>query len=443
MIDWLKLLATIFYAPLRGMREARDRGALAPTAVIALLGNGLFLGYVFWAYVRSINGRGVWSTLFDSLLFSAGSLIFLALVFVPLAIAFTNAIERRASYRLFVQQEYASVASTSLYAVAVASFISLAVTIICRVSAADVYVGQRMVAAALRQMEVDPQARLAFARPELLNPAALFVFLVFLLFMLVLGVVAILALATSLRLSWARASLVVIAVGAISVPASVVLLPVFSQILASPFLLLLLFFLLRGYFSEIVGNQRARASFKRNLEAATINPRDSSAHYNLGLIHQQRGELDQARERFLRAIDIDPEELDAHYQLGRIARAQNRLGDAIGHFEQVVQRDQAHAQHELWREIGASYLAAGQFADARETLERFLDRRPNDPQGLYLIGRAHAGLGDQHQADSSMQACIEAVKTAPAYKYRTEKRWLNEAQQFMKTTRQQAAGSRQ
>jgi hypothetical protein len=31
-----------------------------------------------------------------------------------------------------------------------------------------------------------------------------------------------------------------------------------------------------------------------------------------------------------------------------------------------------------------------------------------------------------------MQACIEAVKTAPAYKYRAEKRWLNEAQQFLK-----------
>jgi hypothetical protein len=32
-----------------------------------------------------------------------------------------------------------------------------------------------------------------------------------------------------------------------------------------------------------------------------------------------------------------------------------------------------------------------------------------------------------------MQACIEAVKTAPAYKYRAEKRWLNEAQQFLRS----------
>jgi tetratricopeptide (TPR) repeat protein len=201
----------------------------------------------------------------------------------------------------------------------------------------------------------------------------------------------------------------------------------------SPFLILLLFFILRGYFGEVMRAGRARASFKQNLEAATLNPADASAHYNLGLIHQQRNESDAARQRFERAIEIDPEEVDAHYQLGRIARAQDDLPGAIKHFEQTVARDPAHAQHEIWREIGATYLAAGQFEDAREALQRFLDRRESDPEGLYLMGRAHAGLGHQREATDSMQACIEAVKTAPAYKYRTDKRWLNEAQQFLRS----------
>ena len=88
-------------------------------------------------------------------------------------------------------------------------------------------------------------------------------------------------------------------------------------------------------------------------------------------------------------------------------------------------------------------IAANQFSDARDALEKFLDRRSNDPQGLYLMGRAHSGLGHSREAASSMQAYIEAVKTAPAYKYRTEKRWLNEAQQFLKGSRHEAVGSRQ
>jgi len=211
------------------------------------------------------------------------------------------------------------------------------------------------------------------------------------------------------------------------------LIYIFSTLLASPFLLLLVFFVVRSYFVEAQRTQRARASFKQNLEAATLNPADASAHYNLGLLHQQRKEYAEARTRFLRAVEIDPNETDAHYQLGRIARAEGRLPEAIKHFGEVVARDDAHAQHEVWREVGATYLAAGQFSDASDALERFLDRRTSDPEALYLMGRAAAGLGDARAAKQWMERCVEAVRTAPAYKYRADKRWLNEAQQFLRT----------
>src|SRR5258706_6473629 len=441
MADWLRLLGMIFSSPIRGMREVRDRGALAPTALFALLANELFIGYVVWVYLRNILGFRLLFTGFSSLFQSAGSIMFVAVVFVPLAIALTNAFEHRASYRLFFQQEYASVASTCLYALAAASLTGLLIVIVLHVSRADLPLGRMLLGAVQQQIQIQPQMNSLFD-PKLLNAGSLFAGLAFLLFIFAFGGWAIPALGMSLKLSFPRASLITIVSGAISFPVSYVLLPLFSTILASPFMLLMLFFLLRGYFTGIVGTQRARAAFKQHLEAATINPRDSSAHYNLGLIHQQRGEMDLARERFQRAIDIDPEELDAHYQLGRIARAQGRLPEAVGHFEQVVQRDQSHAQQEIWREIGSTYIAAGQYSDARNVLERFLDHRPNDPEALYLIGRAHAGLGDSQEADSSMQACIDAVKTAPAYKYRVEKSWLNEAPQFLKG-RRAAVGRRQ
>ncbi|MDQ3687640.1 MAG: tetratricopeptide repeat protein [Acidobacteriota bacterium] len=235
------------------------------------------------------------------------------------------------------------------------------------------------------------------------------------------------------RLSWLQSAGVILVSGLIMLPVTAVLGNLFGLVFASPFLLLLLFFLARGYIGEVMSGQRARASFKQNLEAATLNPADASAHYNLGLIHLQRKELDEARARFERAVEIDANEVDAHYQLGRVARMQNQLPDAVKHFEQVVARDPAHAQHEIWREIGATYLAAGQFADAYDALERFLEHRTADPEGLYLAGRALAGMGRRREAAQAMQSCIEAVKTAPAYKYRTEKRWLNEAQQFLRS----------
>jgi Tfp pilus assembly protein PilF len=444
MTDWLKYVGMIFYAPMRGMREVRDRGGLGPAVFCSLLINGTFVGYLVWTYLKGTLGLHGFSSGLGSVFLATGSSIFVAIVFVPLALALTNTIEHRASYRLLFQQEYASVASTCLYAMAVASLIALVVVLALRLLSLDVAIGHKLVADLQEQIRLQPDFATAFRwNPTLLNERTLFGGGVgFTIFLVIFGAWAAVALNVSLRLSVPRSLLVVLVSGIISLPVSYFLLPLFSTILASPFLLLMLFFLLRGYFTGVVSNQRARAAFKHNLEAATINPRDSSAHYNLGLIHQQRGELGEGRERFQRAIEIDSEEVDAYYQLGRIARAQGRLAEAIGQFEQVVARDQFHALNEIWREIGSTYIAAGQYADARDALQRFLDRRENDPEGLYLMGRAHAGLGDNQEAASSMQACIDAVKTAPAYKYRTEKRWLNEAQQFLKGKRQEAVGGR-
>jgi tetratricopeptide (TPR) repeat protein len=443
MADWLRLIPMIFYAPLRGMREARDRGALFPAIICAYISQIVY-GLVIQWLVGNKSFISHPQIIATNLFQAATSLLPILIVLVPLLALTANLFDRRGSFGLVLQQEYASLASVVFYALIAANLITILISIFFHLSGVQAaYVASSMQSAeqikSMFRLPAEVQNELA---RQLTDPA----FIAGSLFRTVkIGVFTIGALESVrkvFRLTWLRSITVIL----ISYIGALVLSPIwtllFTRIIGSPFILLMLFLLLRGYFSGIVSNQRARASFKQNLEAATINPRDSSAHYNLGLIHQNRGELDQARERFQRAIEIDRDELDAHYQLGRIARAQNRLAEAVSHFEQVVLRDQFHAQNEIWREIGATYIAAGQYSDARDALEKFLDRRTTDPEGLYLMGRAYAGLGDNQEAASSMQACIEAVKTAPAYKYRTEKRWLNEAQQFLKGKRQEAVGSR-
>jgi tetratricopeptide (TPR) repeat protein len=198
-------------------------------------------------------------------------------------------------------------------------------------------------------------------------------------------------------------------------------------------LLILVIILLRNLLGDMVSAQRAREDFKRNLEAATLNPADSSAHYNLGLIYQQRRQYEEAKTSFARAIEIDPEETDAHYQLGRIAREEGRLADAISHFDEVVRRNPEHSQTEVWREIGHTYFQAGQYEDARAAFERFIDKRPSDAEGRYRYGLTLHQLGRMDEAAAEMQACIEAVRTSPAYKYRAEKHWATEAQSFLRS----------
>lgn len=443
MTDWLRFVSMIFYAPLRGMREVRDRGSLFPAIISAYISQILYLFAVQW-----LSGNRAFLTqpqaAASNLFQAATSLLPIVIVLVPLLALMANLFDRRGSFGLVLQQEYASLASVIFYALIAANLMTILISVFFHFSGVQAaYVASSMQSAqqikTLFKFPAEVQREL---ERELSDPIFIAGSLFRTVKVAILTVGVLEGVRKVFRLSFIRSIVVVL----LSYIGALVLSPIwgllFTRLIGSPFILLMLFLLLRGYFSGVVSNQRARAAFKQNLEAATINPRDSSAHYNLGLIHQNRGELNEARERFQRAIDIDADELDAHYQLGRIARAQNRLAEAIGHFEQVVQRDQFHAQNEIWRETGATYLAAGQYGDARDALEKFLDRRTNDPEGLYLIGRAYAGLGDTQEATSSMQACIEAVKTAPAYKYRTEKRWLNEAQQFLKGKRQEAIGSR-
>jgi len=319
------------------------------------------------------------------------------------------------------------------YALTASSLSATILTIAATVSGVQQTLANRMLEVVLAQRSQLPPETLPLIEQGLLRPGLLAAVLSVLVLLSIFGVWAIIGVRIVFRLSWLQSAIVVFISSTLLVPASK-LIPIVGMLLASPFLLVMVFLLLRGYFSEITRTQRARESFKQNLEAATLNPADASAHYNLGLIHQQRGELDAARERFERAIQIDDDEIDAHYQLGRIALQQKRFADAVKNFEQVVSRDPTHSQHEIWREVGATYIAADQFEDARDALERFLEQRPSDPEALYLMGRAHAGLGHRREATSAMQACIEAVKTAPAYKYRADKRWLNEAQQFIKSS---------
>jgi tetratricopeptide (TPR) repeat protein len=429
MLDWLRFLLMIFYAPVRGMRGMRDRGSLAPVALIAFLGQAAY-SFVTERFAGTSARAGVISDLFQA----AMIVVLIAVVLVPILTLVANTFERRGSFRVVITQEYAPVAATMFYVLTAANVLSIIIAALFHYSGIQAQQVASMIQHADQTRAMLPNTpEFAAAAEQLKDPGILAENLFLMPKLVLFGIGMIIGVKDAFRMTAMRAFAVTVTscLGAIFV--APIAARLFSGVFGSPFLLFILFMLLRGYFSDIMGSHRAKAAFRQNLESATLNPADASAHYNLGLIHQSRGELDQARERFERALQIDPEEIDAGYQLGRIARQQKRYPDAIQNFEHVVTRNPAHSQYEVWREVAATYIAAGQFEDARTALDQFLEHRPSDPEGLYLMGRAHAGLGHKREATSLMQACIEAVKTAPAYKYRASKRWLNEAQQFIKS----------
>jgi tetratricopeptide (TPR) repeat protein len=198
--------------------------------------------------------------------------------------------------------------------------------------------------------------------------------------------------------------------------------------LASPFFLFYAYYYLGGEIGKLGGGLRSRQYFRRMLEAAAVNPHDGEAQYQLGLIYQQRRQYTEALQRFKNAVSIDPEQTDAHFQLGRIAREQGRLTDALAHFQTVVDQDDKHNQSEILRELGAVYLAAHQWEDARNYLAQYIERRPYDPEGLYYLGQALEGLGRAWEAREIYDRATEAARTAPRYLRRVTAQWSRLAQ---------------
>jgi tetratricopeptide (TPR) repeat protein len=198
--------------------------------------------------------------------------------------------------------------------------------------------------------------------------------------------------------------------------------------LASPFFLFYALYYLGGEFRNMGAGLRRRQNFSRMLQAAAVNPHDADAQYQLGLIHQQRRQYSQAADRFKAAVAIDPTETDAHFQLGRMAREQGRLDDALAHFQAVLKQDEKHNLSEIHRETGVTYLARGQYEDARRELAIYLDRRPYDPEGLYHYGQTLERSAEFSQAREMYGRAVEAARTAPRYRRRYTARWSRLAQ---------------
>jgi tetratricopeptide (TPR) repeat protein len=402
----LFLLAGLLYNPLKSMAGLRARAPYISGVLFALASEFAyeysFGSGVLSSFRRAAPGRSsplILMTLVTRLVAISAPVVFLGVIFVPACILAANLIDRRLSFTTRLRDDYAPLASCIFYSWAAGHLVLLA-------PIWWLFRGESVVSAPLRltiRLSVLP----------------LFVFFV------------VLAMHVVLQLSYGRA------IGAMALAGlSLIALPLVPSLLflfSSPFLVILLFLVLRNYMGGIISAQQSRERFKQNLEAATLNPADASAHYNLGLIYQQRGQFSEAKTCFLRAVEIDPRELDAHYQLGRIAREEGRLGDAITHFDAVVRDDPEHSQNEVWREIGRAYFQAGQYDDARTAFERFLEKRTTDAEGHYRYGLTLHRLGHSDEAVSEMRAVIEYVRTSPAFKYQAEKQWMNEAQSFLRS----------
>ena len=210
-----------------------------------------------------------------------------------------------------------------------------------------------------------------------------------------------------------------------------------SPWLFSPFIL----FYAILYFGGSLGGEvrgfgnafRQKQNFKRFLHNATVNPRDADAHVQLGIIYLQRRQESKALEHLNKAFEIDNTEVDANYELGKLARQKGDLQKALDHFAVILEQDDKYSLSEIWREIGITYLDAKMLTEAQDALEKYVDRRSADVQGLYYLGKVYKEKGETEKAREMFEEAIRSATASPDFRRQSTKQWMRLAEKELRS----------
>jgi hypothetical protein len=68
------------------------------------------------------------------------------------------------------------------------------------------------------------------------------------------------------------------------------------------------------------------------------------AHFNLGLVHEDEGDLGRARRQYENALRLDPRHAGAHNNVGLLLERQGRHDDALAHYRAALEADPGHRE---------------------------------------------------------------------------------------------------
>ncbi len=132
---------------------------------------------------------------------------------------------------------------------------------------------------------------------------------------------------------------------------------------------------------------------KEYRKVTELEPESPAAFVSLGQALIEERNYGGAIQPLKRALELDGTLVPAHQLLGYALLAQGYPAEAIPHLEK------AHEPAAL----GIAQTETGQFADAIINLQAALQKRPNDPDLLYYLGRA-GGLLSKQSIDTLLTA---------------------------------------
>jgi tetratricopeptide (TPR) repeat protein len=130
-----------------------------------------------------------------------------------------------------------------------------------------------------------------------------------------------------------------------------------------------------------------------------LEPKFALGFLSLGQAFMEQRDFPAALGPLKHALELDSNLIPAHQLLGYALLAQGYAAESIPHLER------AHEQGAL----GIAQVETSQFAEAITNLQAALQKRPNDPDLLYYLGRA-SGLLSKQSIDTLLAAYPDSAR---------------------------------
>lgn len=140
-------------------------------------------------------------------------------------------------------------------------------------------------------------------------------------------------------------------------------------------------------------------------KAAELLPGDAEAHYNLGKVLRDLGQLEGAVASYRRALEIKPTYAMAHNNLGNVLRDLGQFDGAAASYRMAlgINPNDAVAHNNL----GITLKNLGQFDEAMASCRRALEIKPGYAEAYSNLGNALIGLERFSEAETHLRRAIE------------------------------------
>ena len=164
-----------------------------------------------------------------------------------------------------------------------------------------------------------------------------------------------------------------------------------------------------GNILKDIGNLKdAELSYRKAIE---INPNFANAHYNLGNILKDIGNLKDAELSYRKAIEINPNFSKAYYNLGVILKNIDNLKDAELSYRKSIEINPNYANAHY--NLGNILKDIGNLKDAELSYRKAIEINPNMPEAHSNLGNIFRDIGNLKDAELSYRKAIEINPNMP------------------------------